>query len=117
MLDDFRLRVFEKVCITLSFTLAARELGVSQPAISQNIAELEGALGVKLFERKGGRVLLTSQGKVFREYSEQILHWYDAANLAFSNTNPKPMELTLDSGKVIKIWSWADDIHLKLKSD
>ena len=47
MLDDFRLRVFEKVCITLSFTLAARELGVSQPALSQNIAELEGALGVK----------------------------------------------------------------------
>lgn len=117
MLDDFRLRVFEKVCRSLSFTLAARELGVSQPAVSQNVAELESALGVKLFERKGGKVLLTAQGEVFREYAEQILHWYDAANSAFSEARLNPIELTLESGKVVQIWTCADDIHLKLKTD
>ena len=41
MLDDFRLRVFMMVAAEGSFTRAAQHLGVSQPAVSQNIAELE----------------------------------------------------------------------------
>ena len=88
MLDDFRLRVFETLCSTLSFTQTAKLLGVSQPAISQNISELERDLGVSLFDRIGGKVALNENGEKFRGYSHQILHWYRAASAAFSTDSP-----------------------------
>lgn len=56
-----------------SFTKAAAALGVSQPAVSQNVAELEKLVGVKLFERLRGEVALTGEGEVFRQYAEKML--------------------------------------------
>ncbi len=44
------------------FTAAADEVAVSQPALSQSIKELEGELGVALFERLGRQVLVTAAG-------------------------------------------------------
>lgn len=86
MLDDFRLRVFLMTASENSFTRAAQHLGVSQPAVSQNIAELEKQLGVVLFNRKRGEVTLTPEGDVFRDYATKILHWYDAADALFGST-------------------------------
>ncbi len=117
MLDDFRLRVFDTLCDTLSFTEAARRLGISQPAISLNIAELEKSLGVQLFDRRGGKVRVTEEGDLFRSYAQQILHWYEAASKAFSEDRETPVEVTLDSGRTVQIWSCGDDIHLKLKDE
>ena len=51
MLEDFRLKVFMTVAQAGSFTKAASVLGISQPAVSQNVAELERLSGRKLFER------------------------------------------------------------------
>lgn len=76
MFEDFRLKVFIAVSEEGSFTKAARRLGVSQPAVSQNISELEKNTGSQLFERTKGAVTLTGKGRVFKEYAEQILHWY-----------------------------------------
>ena len=84
MLEDFRLRVFLAVAQEGSFTLASKKLHVSQPAVSQNIAELEKTLGVTLFERLRGEVRLTDKGLLFKGYAEQILHWYGAAADAFA---------------------------------
>lgn len=85
MLDDFRLRVFMMVAAENSFTRAAQHLGVTQPAVSQNIAELEKQVGAALFERKRGEVSLTAEGYVFKEYAEKILHWYDATDALFGS--------------------------------
>ncbi len=85
MLDDFRLRVFMTVAAEGSFTRAAQHLGVSQPAVSQNVAELERQVGASLFERKRGEVTLTAEGFVFRDYAAKILHWYDAADALFGS--------------------------------
>ena len=41
MIEDSRLKVFLAVAREGSFTIAARKLGISQPAVSQNVAELE----------------------------------------------------------------------------
>lgn len=73
MLEDFRLQVFMAVCRERSFTKAAAELGVSQPAVSQNIAELERIVGMKLFARLKGEIALTGEGEVFKEYAEKLL--------------------------------------------
>lgn len=85
MLDDFRLRVFLTVAAEGSFTRAAQHLGVSQPAVSQNIAELERQVGTVLFGRGRGEVTLTAEGYVFKDYAEKILHWYDAADALFGS--------------------------------
>ena len=73
MLEDFRLQVFMTVAHERSFTKAAAALGVSQPAVSQNVAELEKLVGVKLFERLRGEVALTGEGEVFRQYAKKLL--------------------------------------------
>ena len=78
MLEDFRLKVFMTVAQAGSFTKAASVLGISQPAVSQNVAELERLSGRKLFERLRGEVVLTPQGKVFLEFSRRISGSYAA---------------------------------------
>lgn len=73
MLEDFRLQVFMTLVRERSFTKAAAVLGVTQPAVSQNVAELEKLAGVKLFERMRGEVALTGEGEVFKTYAERML--------------------------------------------
>ena len=83
MLEDFRVKVFITVAQEQSFTKAASVLGVSQPAVSQNVAELEKGLGVELFDRKRGEVVLTSEGKVFMNYARTLLETGTAAENMF----------------------------------
>ncbi|MGX5733714.1 LysR substrate-binding domain-containing protein [Bosea thiooxidans] len=56
------LLVFEAAARTGSFTAAAAEFNVSQPSISRSVAELETALGAKLFERRARGLELTADG-------------------------------------------------------
>ncbi|MBQ9475133.1 MAG: LysR family transcriptional regulator [Bacteroidales bacterium] len=122
MVEDFRLKVFETLVRIGSFTAAARELGISQPAVSQNISELEKSLGEKLFNRERGAVSLTDKGKLFKGYADQILHWYRAADAAFNGPSvfesgrdiPKPLELPLGEGRNARIWASLGDIHISL---
>lgn len=58
--------VFEAAARTLNFTRAAEELGVSQAAVSRQIAGLEHYLNTRLFERLHHAVRLTDKGKAFR---------------------------------------------------
>lgn len=57
----------------LSFRKAAELCGVSQPALSSQLAELEGSLGVTLFERDRRRVLITREGKELIERARRLL--------------------------------------------
>lgn len=68
-----QLRMFLKVAEHGSFTKAARECGVSQPAISQQVARLESGLGRPLFERQGRQVALTEAGELLRRRALQIV--------------------------------------------
>lgn len=76
MIEDFRLRIFVTLASEKSFTKAAAVLGVSQPAVSQNISELEKQFGVKLFDRQRGEVVLTPAGEVFQDKAKEILSQY-----------------------------------------
>ncbi len=85
MLEDFRLKVFVKVAEFGSFTKAASELGVSQPAISQNIAEIERQTGARLFERGRGNVVLTDAGRTFKSFADKIIKNYEDLDAVFNN--------------------------------
>jgi DNA-binding transcriptional LysR family regulator len=64
---------FALVARHLSFSRAAAELGMSQPAVSQAIARLERALGLRLFERTSREVQLSDAGKVLLPHAEDLL--------------------------------------------
>lgn len=83
MIEDARLKIFRAVEREGSFTLAAASLGISQPAVSQNIAELERSVGRKLFLRSSRSVKLSAAGQTFSEYVAQIEYWYATLNDAF----------------------------------
>jgi DNA-binding transcriptional LysR family regulator len=68
------LETFSKAAELGSFTGAARALHLTQAAVSQRIQALEKALESPLFQRQGGRVLLTAAGQKLYEYAQRILH-------------------------------------------
>jgi LysR family transcriptional regulator, transcriptional activator of the cysJI operon len=77
---DFRhFKIFLTVCETGNMTHAARELYITQPSVSQSIAELENYYGVRLFERLNHRLYLTPAGERLRSYAQHILNLSEQA--------------------------------------
>lgn len=72
-LDFDQLNIFLEVARHSSFSRAAQKCFRSQPAISASIKSLEDELGVKLFDRGGGKVSLTAPGKAFLNFAEELL--------------------------------------------
>ena len=71
-MENFRLRVFRAVAHHLNFRMAAEELLLTQPAVSQQIHTLESELDAPLFDRSGGRVSLTPAGSALLPFAEQL---------------------------------------------
>jgi len=71
-LENFRLKVFRAVAAHLNFHKAAGTLFLTQPAVTLQIKALEDDLGVRLFDRAGGRISLTPQGSVLLTYASKI---------------------------------------------
>lgn len=67
-----QLKVFEAVARHLSYSRAARELHLSQPAVSMQIKLLEENLGLPLFEQLGKKIFLTEAGREMYHYSKAI---------------------------------------------
>ena len=93
MLEDFRLKVFMAVVQERSFTKAAAVLGITQPAVSQNVADLEKMLGRKIFDRQKGTVVLTSEGEVFHTYVEKLLEACASVDDMFAKVNPATVKI------------------------
>lgn len=64
------LPAFESAARLMSFTKAAEELGLTQPAISRRISKLEWLLGVDVFQRSNNRLDLTAEGRQLLEAVE-----------------------------------------------
>jgi len=67
-----QLKVFAAVARHLSYTKAAKELHLSQPAVSMQIKQLEDSAGIDLFEQIGKKTYLTEAGREMFHYSKKI---------------------------------------------
>lgn len=85
------LRVFRGVAELGSFAEAGRKLGLSPPAISKNVAELEAYLGVRLIHRTTRRMALTEEGKTYLEHVSRGLDALIEAETALSSARSLPI--------------------------
>lgn len=73
------LETFCKVAELESFSRAGEAVYLTQPTVSGHIASLEQTMGLKLFDRLGRRVALTTGGKILYRYAKEILKLRDEA--------------------------------------
>jgi DNA-binding transcriptional LysR family regulator len=78
-----QLEAFLKLEATASFRDAALELGVSQPAFSRTIQQIEARLGVRLFDRDTRHVRLTAAGEQLRPIAVRLLKDYEESFSGF----------------------------------
>lgn len=71
------LRYFLTVVREESITKAAQVLHITQPTLSRQLAQMEEEIGVKLFDRGGRKIQLTSEGLLLRRRAEEILQLVD----------------------------------------
>lgn len=69
------LRVFYHAAKCLSFTGAAKDLCITQPAITTQIKSFEDYCGLRLFRRRGRKIYLTDEGSVIYEYARRIFEY------------------------------------------
>ena len=67
-----QLQLFEAVARNASFTRAAEELHLTQPAVSTQVKQLEQEVGTPLFEHMGRKIFLTEPGREMYEFSRNI---------------------------------------------
>jgi DNA-binding transcriptional LysR family regulator len=74
VLDVYELNVFLAAAETENFSEAARQLSLTQPAVSMQIRALEKKLGVPLFHRAGRSLALTEQGRVLTSLARDMVN-------------------------------------------
>ncbi|KOV66704.1 LysR family transcriptional regulator [Streptomyces sp. AS58] len=84
--DPSHLRTFLAVAQTLSFTQAARRLGLRQSTVSQHVRRLEDAAGRQLFSRDTHSVELTEDGEAMLGFARRILEVHEQATAFFTGT-------------------------------
>ncbi len=84
-MDTQSLQAFMAVADTQSFSRAAEQLHLTQPAISKRIATLEFQVGTRLFDRIGRRIALTEAGNVLLPQARRILLTVEDSRRALAN--------------------------------
>ena len=83
------LKIFTTVADLGGMSKAAKELHITQPSISQAIAELEKYYGVKLFERLSQKIYLTKEGELMLSFSRHILDSFEQMEAAMNQAVEK----------------------------
>lgn len=87
------LRVFKRVAELHGFSAAARDLELSNAAVSKNVNELEAYLGARLLTRTTRRVSLTEAGEIYYDYCVRVLRELEDADAAVMHMNQAPRGL------------------------
>src|SRR4051812_47077811 len=78
-MDPGRVLTFRAVAHRRSFSQAARELALSQPSVSNQVAALERQIGARLLERRPGGLTLTPAGEILLEHADAIAERFELA--------------------------------------
>src|SRR5919201_100759 len=78
-MDPRRVLTFRAVAHQRSFSRAARELALSQPSVSNQVAALEREIGVRLLAREPGGLKLTDEGEILLEHADAIAERFELA--------------------------------------
>ena len=89
-----QLQVFEAVARHLSYTRAAEDLYLTQPAVSMQVKQLEGSAGLPLFEQIGKKIYLTQAGETMLVHARTIMQ-----HLAVAGEEMNEL-LGVDSGRL-----------------
>lgn len=89
-MDFDQLHTFLEIVRLKSFSKAAQTCFRTQPAISAQVRQLENELRTELFERFGSRISLTTAGKLFAQYAEQMLDLRRRAQDAIAELERNP---------------------------
>jgi DNA-binding transcriptional LysR family regulator len=100
-LENFRLKVFRAVAEHLNFRKAAEQLFLTQPAVTLQIKALESDLGVRVFDRAGGKITLTRQGSVLLEYANKLANLASEAERQLGSDGSVSGELALGASTTI----------------
>ncbi len=110
-------RIFSKVGKSESFSKAAKDLYMTQPAVSQAISQLERELDIRLFNRTPKGVSLTNEGQLLFEYVNSAIHLIHIGEEKLSEFKNLTMgELKIGVGDTISkhfLLPNLDDIHIQ----
>lgn len=113
-MDSGLLKAFLEVYRSRHFGHAAKNLFISQSAVSARIKQLEDELGIRLFTRDRNNIELTSAGKKFLHYAENILNTWNRAKQDIAI--PEGIDTLLNVAALPSIWDiflddWLSWVH------
>ncbi|MFA9377619.1 MAG: LysR substrate-binding domain-containing protein [Lachnotalea sp.] len=108
---DFRIDTFLVACRCLNFTKAAKQLNITQPAVTQHIHYIEAFYGVKLFQFEGKKMNLTNSGETL--YQAAITMKHDEVYLKESISDINKRKKRLIFGTTLTIGEFVIAEHLK----
>lgn len=98
MLNLYQLQIFQTVAQVGSFSRAAQQLYLSQPAVSQHIQALETDLGVRLFHRGRRGIKLTASGELLQDYARSLLLFAEKTRQIVAQPEDAPASHPLQIG-------------------
>jgi len=109
-----------------SYTKAAEQLSLTQPAVTQHIKQIEKMYNVKVFKRKGNRVVLTKEGEIITNYARRIVRLTEQLETSLQNEHEKKYNFSVGIapniesssvvGTLINYASASPELNLKLIS-
>lgn len=112
-LDLDSLQIFKAVVDYGGITKAASHLNRVQSNITTRVKHLEDKLGVKLFERLGGRLVLSSEGRLLMDYAERLLRLSSEAESVLRSGKPAGILRigTMESTAAMRLPSLLSQFH------
>ena len=92
---DFRTETFLTVCRTMNFTTAAKQLNITQPAVSQHIHFLEEEYGTSFFIYRNKRLFLTDSGELLRKRLLTMKNDEKSIKEELKNSGPEAESLSI----------------------
>jgi LysR family transcriptional regulator, low CO2-responsive transcriptional regulator len=111
-----QIRIFLSAAKHLSFSHAAEELHITGSAVSLQIKEMEGDIGISLFNRDSKKIALTTAGEHFLTYANRMMSTFNDASAAMDNLRGSEMGI-LKIGLVSTTRYFLPKILLQFKKD